>query len=100
MYNRERLESISELLYTGPNEKPIQPQRLTDWAHYRNAMVVGMGADTLLMQQDIERLEIETCRAILVRAEDGRLIAGFKMRQVSIGVALMFTLSPPVTISC
>lgn len=67
-------------------------QRITDWDHYRAATVLGIGADTLRMQEDIERLANTACRAILIRAEDGKVIAGFEPPKVRTNVVPMFTI--------
>lgn len=44
------------------------------------------------MQEDIERLANTPCRAILIRAEDGKLIAGFETPKVRTNVVPMFTI--------
>ncbi|KAG6357175.1 hypothetical protein INS49_015053 [Diaporthe citri] len=78
-YDRSHLESISDDCWLGPDEAPIIPQRVTDYSHIHNAILLGMGLDTLPMQQDIEKLATKTCRAILFRGNDGRLFAGFEL---------------------
>lgn len=65
-------------------------QRVTDWPHFSAAMLLGMAADTLPMQQDIEKLAITTCQATLFCTDDGRLFAGFELPKVCIGAASMF----------
>lgn len=97
-YNRAHLEAISGDLYLKPGEAPERLQPVTDWAHFRNAMILGMSADTLSIQQAIEKLATTACRAKLFRADDGKLFAGFILTGVSFGTAFMFY--PPVLNMC
>lgn len=86
-YDRKHLERNSDRL---SKPETVHVQRVTDWAHVRAAMVLGMGADTLFIQQDIEKLAITACRAKLYCTDDGKLFAGFKLPEVSIGAPFMF----------
>lgn len=65
-------------------------KHVTNWFHFRAAMVLGMGAEILPVQQDIEKLAKKPCRAMLCCADDGKLFAGFELPKVSVGTAFMF----------
>ncbi|KAK7706582.1 hypothetical protein SLS64_007413 [Diaporthe eres] len=62
-YDREHLERISDRLFLRRRGVPVPVQPVTDWLHQRAAMVLGMGADTLLIQQAIENLAKQPFRA-------------------------------------
>ncbi|KAJ0116080.1 hypothetical protein J7T55_005026 [Diaporthe amygdali] len=79
MYDREHLEQVADELYLKVDQQPIRPRAVTDWTHYRAANVLGMGAETLPLQQDIEELAKKKCQSQLFRADDGRLIAALEL---------------------
>lgn len=64
--------------------------RVTDLPHVRNAMVMALSLETLPLQQDIDKLAARACQAVLVRGDNEKLYACFKLPEVSIVVAVMY----------
>lgn len=97
-YNRDHLKRNRHrlLLRSGAAPVPIQP--VTDWHHFRAANVLGMAAETLPIQEDIDELAKKRCRALILRTDRGRLIAGLELPAeglawVGTGAAAMFNVS-------
>lgn len=67
---------------------PLPP--VTDLPHVRNAMVMALSLETLPLQQDIDKLATKACEAVLVRGDNEKLYACFKLSEVSIFVAVMY----------
>lgn len=63
---------------------------MTDLPHVRNAMVMALSLETLPLQQDIDKLATKACEAVLVRGDNEKLYARFKLSEVSIFVAVMY----------
>lgn len=89
-YNRDHVERISGDCWLGADQRPIDPQRVTDLVHVRNAMMMALSLETLPLQQDIDKLAATACQAVLVRGDNEKLYAGFKLPEVSIFVAVMY----------
>lgn len=97
-YNRDHLKRNRDRLLLRCRARPVPIQPVTDWPHFRAANVLGMAAETLPIQEDIEELAKKSCRALLLRTGRGRLIAGLELPAeglpwVSTGAAVMFYVS-------